>query len=53
MNRKRFITIVASLSVFCMLVAGTGAVWATDSGSEKFDPQHQQLGQDGQAPNGK
>ena len=39
MNRKRFITIVASLSVFCMSVAGTGAVWATDSGSEKFDPQ--------------
>ena len=39
MNRKRFITVVASLSVFCMSMTGMNAVWARDGGSEKFDPQ--------------
>lgn len=39
MNRKKLIAVVASLSVFCVTVAGTGAVWAKNGGSEKFDPQ--------------
>lgn len=39
MNRKKFIAVVASLSVFCMTAVGSGAVWAKNSGSDKFDPQ--------------
>lgn len=39
MNRKKLIAVVASLSVFCVTAAGTGAAWAKNGGSEKFDPQ--------------
>lgn len=39
MNKKKLIAVAASLSVFCMTVAGAGIVWAKDGGSEKFDPQ--------------